>query len=145
MFWRLCNSSGMFQVMMNENFADMEDVCIVYINNLMIFTKSNSKKEHDKVVLEVLCCLEENGLFIKPKKCTFHTKEVEFFSMVVGKDGVHIDNSKVRVILEWPKPKNIKEVRSFLGLTNFYHHFISSYVQVTWLLNSLMKKDTPFV
>ena len=80
---------------MNENFADMEDVCIVYINNLMIFTKSNSKKEHDKVVLEVLCCLEENGLFIKPKKCTFHTKEVGFFSMVVGKDGVHIDNSKM--------------------------------------------------
>ena len=106
---------------MNEIFTNMEDICVIYIDDLMIFTKSNSKEEHDKVVLEVLCCLEENDLFIKLEKYTFHTEDVEFLGMVVGKDGVHMDNSKVKAILEWPKSKNIKKVRSFLGFTNFYH------------------------
>ena len=131
--------------MMNEIFANIEDVCIVYIDDLMIFTKSNSKEEHNKVMLEVLCCLEENDLFIKPKKYMFHAKEVEFLDMVVGKNSIHMDNSKVKAILEWPEPKNIKEVRTFLGLANFYHWFISSYMQVAWPLNDLMKKNTPFV
>ena len=91
--------------MMNEIFADMEDVCVIYINNLMIFIKSNSKKEHNKIMLEVLCYLEENNLFIKPEKCTFHAKEVEFLGMVLGKGGVHMGNFKVKAILGWSKPK----------------------------------------
>ena len=130
---------------MNEIFADMEDVCIVYIDNLMIFTKSNSKEEYDKVMLEVLHHLEKNNLFIKSKKYTFHTEEVEFLSMIMEKDSVHINDSKVKAILKWPDPKNVKGVRSFLGLANFYHQFISGYIQVAQPLNDLMKKDTPFV
>ena len=51
MFFGLCNSLGMFQVMMNEIFTDIEDICVIYINNLLIFTKSDSKEKHDKVVL----------------------------------------------------------------------------------------------
>ena len=117
--WAISNIFGLynfprtFQAMMNEIFANMEDICIVYIDNLMIFTKSNSKEEHNKVVLEVLCYLEENNLFIKPEKCMFYAEEVEFLSMIIGKDGIHMDNSKVKAILEWPVPKNVKGVRSF--------------------------------
>ena len=128
MFFELCNSPGTFQAMINEIFTNMEDICIVYIDDLMIFTKSNSKEEHDKVVLEVLYHLEENDLFIKPKKCTFHAEEVEFLGMNMEKDGIHMDDSKIKAILEWPKPKNIKRVKSFLGLANFYCQFISDYV-----------------
>ena len=120
MFFRLCNSLGMFQVIMNKIFADIEDIYVIYINDIMIFTKSNSKEEHDKVVLEVICCLEENNLFIKSKKYMFHAGEVEFLKMIIGKDGVHMDNSKIKAILEWPEPKNVKEVRSFLEFANFY-------------------------
>lgn len=96
-------------------------------------------------MLEVLHHLEENDFFIKSKKCIFHTEEIEFLSMVVGKDSVYMDDSKVKAILEWPELKNMKEVRSFLGLTNFYCQFISSYVQVAQPLNDLIKKDTLFV
>ena len=60
MFFGLCNSPGMFQVMINKIFANMEDICIIYINDLMIFTKSNSKEEHNKVMLGVLHYLEDN-------------------------------------------------------------------------------------
>ena len=130
---------------MNKIFADIEDIYVIYINDIMIFTKSNSKEEHDKVVLEVLCCLEENNLFIKSKKYMFHAGEVEFLKMIIGKDGVHMDNSKIKAILEWPEPKNVKEVRSFLEFANFYCWFISGYAQVAQLLNDLMKKDMLFV
>ena len=104
--------------MMNEIFADLEDIYVVYIDDLIIFMKSDSKKDHNKVVLEVLCCLEENNLFIKPEKCIFHAKEVELLGMVMGKDDVHMDDSKIRAILKWPKLKNLKGVQSFLELCN---------------------------
>ena len=54
MFFGLCNSPATFQAMMNEIFADMEDVVVVYINDLLIFTKSDDQEKHDKIVLEVL-------------------------------------------------------------------------------------------
>ena len=124
MFFSLCNSPSTFQTMMNEIFTDMEDVVVVYIDDIMIFTKMDNPKEHDKIVLEVLRCLEENDLYVKPEKCTFCTTEVDFLRMIVGKDGIKMNQEKVKAILDWPAPLNIKGVRSFLGLANFYRRFI---------------------
>ena len=120
MYFRLCISPATFQVMMNEIFADMDDVVVVYIDDLMIFTKTYNQAEHDTIVLEVLRHLEENDLFVKPEKCTFHATKVDFLSMIVGRDSIKMDQSKVGAILDWPAPKNVKGVRSFLGLANFY-------------------------
>ena len=78
-------------MMMNEIFANMEEVVVVYIDDIMIFTKTDDPKEHNKIILEVLHCLEENNLYIKPKKCTFHTTEVDFLGMIVGKDSIKMD------------------------------------------------------
>ena len=105
---------------MNEIFADMEDIVVVYIDDIIIFTKTDNPKKHDKIMLEVLHCLEENNLYIKPEKCTFHTTKVDFLGMIVGKDGIKMDQEKVKAILNWPAPSNVKGVRSFLGLVNFY-------------------------
>ena len=71
MYFGLCNSPTTFQKMMNEIFHDISDVCVVYIDDLMIFTKSDNQEEHDKIVLEVLRWLEANDLFVKPEKCHF--------------------------------------------------------------------------
>ena len=71
MYFGLCNSPATFQKMMNEIFHDMSDVCVVYIDDLMIFTKSDNQEEHNKIVLEVLRRLEANDLFVKPEKCHF--------------------------------------------------------------------------
>ena len=120
MFFGLCNSPSMFQTMMNEIFTDMEDVVVVCIDNIMIFTKTDNPKKHSKIVLEVLRHLEENDFYVKPEKCTFHTTKVDFLGMIVGKDGIKMDQEKVKAILNWPAPLNIKGVRSFLGLANFY-------------------------
>ena len=64
--------------------------------------------------------MEENDLFVKPEKCTFRATEVDFLGMIVRCDSISMDQTKVKVILDWPEPKNVKGVRSFLGLANFY-------------------------
>jgi hypothetical protein len=144
MYFGLCNSPATFQAMMNEIFADMEDVMVVYINDLLIFTKTDNQEEHDKIVLEVLRRLEEHDLFVKPEKCSFRVKEVEFLGMTISAEGIKMNDDKVKAILEWPTPKTVRGVRSFLGLANFYRRFIKDYAQVARPLNDLTKKDQAF-
>ena len=144
MYFRLCNSPATFQAMMNEIFPDMDDVVVVYIDNLMIFTKTENQAEHDKIILEVLRRLEENNLFVKPEKCTFRTTEVDFLSMIVGCDRIKMDQEKVKAILEWPESKTVKGVRSFLRLANLYQRFIKDYTKVARPLHDLTKKENPF-
>ena len=144
MFFGLYYSPSMFQIMMNEIFTDMEDVVVIYIDDIMIFTKMDDLKKHDKIMLEVLHHLKENDLYVKPEKYTFHTIEVDFLGMIVGKDGINIDQEKVKAILDWPAPLNIKGVRSFLEIANFYQRFVQDYAQVARPLNNLLKKNVVF-
>ena len=107
MYFGLCNSPATFQTMMNEIFVDMEDIVVVYIDDLMIFTKTDNQEAHDKIVLEVLHRLEENDLFVKLEKCTFKATEVDFLGMIVETEGIKMDHSKVSAILDWPTPRNV--------------------------------------
>jgi hypothetical protein len=129
MYFGLCNSPATFQTMMNEIFSDMADVMVIYIDNLMIYTKTNDIHKHEKLVKKVLKRLEEHALFAKPKKCTFGVKEVEFLGMIVSREGIKMDDSKVKAIRAWPTPKTVRGIRSFLGLANFYRRFIEGYAQ----------------
>ena len=81
MYFGLMNSPATFQTMMNSIMRDLIDqgVVVVYIDDILIFTKT--EKEHDKIVEEVLKRLEENNLFLKPEKCVFKEKEIEFLGL----------------------------------------------------------------
>ena len=138
MYFGLCNSPATLQTMMNEIFMDMEDVVVVYIDNLMIFMKTDNQEEHDKIVLEVLHRLEENDLFVKPEKCTFKAMEVDFLGMIVGTESIKMDHSKVSAILDWPTPRNVQGVRSFLGLANFYRCFMPRWHDLSMTLQRRM-------
>ena len=67
MYFSLCNSPATFQKMMNKIFHDMSDVCVVYINDLMIFTPMDDQEEHDRIVLKVLRRLRDNDLLSNPR------------------------------------------------------------------------------
>jgi hypothetical protein len=143
-YFGLCNSPATFQTMMNKIFSDMADVMVIYTDDLMIYTKTDDIQEHERLVKKVLKRLEEHDLFAKPEKCIFGVKEVEFLGMIVSTEEIKMDDSKVKAIREWPTPKTVRGVRSFLGLANFYRRFIEGYAQVTRPLNDLTKKNTPF-
>ena len=105
---------------------------------------TDNQDEHDRIVLEVLKCLHDNDLYVKPEKCHFHVTEVDFLGMIVSCDGIKMDPEKVSAILKWPEPTNVKRVCAFLGLGNFYRHFIKDYVIMARPLTDLTCKDVVF-
>ena len=109
-YFGLCNSPATFQTMMNEIFSDMDDIMVIYIDDLMIYTKTDNLQEHERIIKKILKCLEEHDLFAKPEKCTFSIKEVEFLGMIVSREGIKMDDSKVKAIKEWPMPKTVRGV-----------------------------------
>ena len=96
--------------MMNEIFTDMDDIVVVYMNNLMIFMKTENQAEHDKIVLEVLRRLEENDLFMKSEKCMFCATEVDFLGMIVGCNGIKMDQEKVKQFWNGQSQRQLREL-----------------------------------
>jgi len=86
--------------MMNDLLRDLvvEEKVAVFIDNMMIATEK--KKEHDKIVEEVLRRLEENDLFVKPKKCVWKVREVGFLGVIIGEDRVRMEKEKVQGVVE---------------------------------------------
>ncbi|MBW0536589.1 hypothetical protein O181_076304 [Austropuccinia psidii MF-1] len=140
----LTNSPASFQNLVNDIFADFLDFFVVAsLDDIMVF--SSSEEEHFKHVAFVLHRLRDNNLFAKASKCVFHTSSVQYLGYVVPSDGLKMDSSKVQQILNWPQPKNIKALQSFLGFANFYRFFIKNYFKKITALTSLLAKDSPFI
>ena len=78
-------------------------------------------------VKEVLKQLKEHNLYAKPEKCDFHKEQVEYLGMIITEGKVAMDRNKVKAIEDWPAPKNMTEIKSFLGFANFYQRFIENY------------------
>ena len=89
----------------------------------------------------VLRRLEENKLFVSPEKCEFMKTEIDFPGILVGKDGLRVNPSKVKVLKTCPKPKSLFEVKSFLGLLQFCRRFIPKFSEVAAPMTNLTKKD----
>ncbi|MBW0589018.1 hypothetical protein O181_128733, partial [Austropuccinia psidii MF-1] len=114
----LTNAQVSFQNLVNDIFMDFLDIfAVVYPDDIMVF--SSPEEEHVNQVASVLKRLRDNNLFAKASKCVFHASSVEYLGYVVPSDGLKMDSSKVQQILNWPQPKNIKALQSFLGFSNF--------------------------
>ncbi|MBW0559461.1 hypothetical protein O181_099176 [Austropuccinia psidii MF-1] len=122
----LTNAPALFQNLVNDIFADFLDICVLlYLDDIMVF--SSSQEEYFKHVASVLQILRDNSLFAKASKCVFHTSSVQYLGYVVSSEGLKMDSSKAQQILNWPQPKNMKAIQSFLGVANFYCCFIENY------------------
>jgi len=141
MYFGLTNSPATFQTMINDLFQDLinqEDI-VTFIDDILIAT--DIEEGHDKLVDKVLRRLEENDLFVKPEKCKWKVREVEFLGVVIGSKGIEMQKEKVEGVLNWPAPRNVKEVQKFLGLANYYRRFIKDFARITALLYVLVKKE----
>ncbi|MBW0566617.1 hypothetical protein O181_106332, partial [Austropuccinia psidii MF-1] len=122
----LTNAPATFQNLVNDIFQDLLDVCVmVYLDDIMVFSKS--EEEHVSHVSTVLSRLRANTLFAKDSKCLLHVSNVECLGYVVSSEGLKMDQAKVQQILNWPPPRNLKALQSFLGFANFYRRFIKNY------------------
>ncbi|CCO34134.1 Retrotransposable element Tf2 155 kDa protein type 2 [Rhizoctonia solani AG-1 IB] len=140
----LSNAPAVFQRFMNDIFRDLLDITvIVYLDNILIF--SNSREEHVQHVTEVLSCLQKHNLFCNPSKCVFFVTEVTYIGLVVTPGGISMEGEKVKAIQEWPEPKNVKQVQSFLGFANFYCGFVHDFSRLACPLTSLTQKEQPWV
>ena len=103
----------------NDIFSDLLDQCIVvYLDNILIY--SNNPEQHTKHIWEVLWCLRKHSLYAQAKKCEWHRNSVEFLGYIMSSEGLTMANDKIRAILDWHKPRKVKDVQSFLGFANFY-------------------------
>ena len=141
MFFGITNSPATFQAIMNEILRDLlnEGKVTAFVDDVLVETEI--EEEHNEIVEEVLRRLEENNLYIKPEKCMWKVRKIGFLGVVIGPNGIEIEKKKVDGVLSWPKPKNVKDVRKFLGLANYYRRFIKDFTQVARLINVLTRKD----
>ena len=141
MFFGLTNSLATFQAIMNELLRDLINIgkVAVFIDDVIIGTES--EEGHDELVAEVVKRLEENDLYVKPEKCKWKVKKVGFLGVVIGTEGIKMEEEKVKGVLEWPMPKSVKNVQKFLGLANYYRWFIEGFATVARPLHDLVKKD----
>jgi hypothetical protein len=137
------NAPAVFQREMQRVFKDrLYKGVLVFIDDILIYSKT--AEEHAELVEWVLKRLEEEGYYANPDKCEFFQREVSFLGHVVSEKGVAVQQHKVRAVTEWPQPKNRKEVRAFLGLTNYYRKFIPAFSEIAAPLTDLTGKDVPF-
>ena len=141
MFFGLMNLPATFQAIMNELLRDLinTEKVATFIDDVIVGMET--EKGYDDIVAEVIRRLEENDLYVKPEKCKWKVKEVGFLGVVIGPEGIKMEEEKVKGVIEWLTPKCVKEVQKFLGLANYYRRFIKGFASIARPLHDMVKKD----
>lgn len=136
----LCNAPSTFQKVMDSVFKRLiGKSVVVYLDDILIFSKT--REEHMVHLEQVLRILEDEKLHCKFKKCEFLKNEVKFLGHIIDNQGIKPDPAKVECVKAWTRPKNVHELRSFLGLTNYFRKFIKGYALYTYPLTQLLKRE----
>jgi len=109
------------------------------LDDILIY--SDDITQHREHVKEVLKRLRKAGLYAKAEKCEFHLDSIEYLGYVLSPLGLTMSDAKVKTIQEWPEPKKVKDIQSFLEFANFYRRFIFNYSDIVIPLTRLTRKD----
>ena len=115
---------------------------VVYLDDILIY--SGDMDSHQQHIREVLRRLWLHGLFAKPEKCEFHLDSVEYLGYRLSPEGLTMSPDKIQTISDWPEPRKVKDIQSFLGFANFYRHFIFNYSNIVVPLTQLTRNDAPW-
>jgi transposase InsO family protein len=139
----LTNAPATFQSVMNHVFRPyLGKFVLVYMDDILVF--SATPKEHEQHLRAVLELLREHQLYVKRSKCSFNQPELGFLGHIVGQSGLQVDPKKVQSVLQWPEPKNVSDVRKFLGLTNYFRKFLQGYSNMVRPLTQLTRGSSPW-
>lgn len=123
--------------------GDLEPYVFVYLDDIIIVTPTFDL--HMEVLLEVLRRITDAGLKLSREKCNFCRSELKYLGYVVDEDGLHVDPEKVKAMLAISAPRNVKEVRSFLGVISWYRRFVVNFSTLVAPLTNLLKKNRKFL
>jgi hypothetical protein len=115
----------------------------VFIDDTLIY--SNNRKEHEEHIKIVLQVLREHQLYAKFSKCDFFQKQVHYLSHVISEEGVVVDPDKIKAIMDWPTPKDVSGIRSFMVLTGYYRRFIKGFSKIGFPITYIQKKGVKFI
>lgn len=135
----LCNAPSTFQVSMNEIFQhQLRKIVLVFFDDILIY--SQTWPDHIRHLREVFEILKLHHFYIKPNKRTFGESTVEYLGHVINAEGVKVDQSKIKAMQEWAKPRMLIELRGFFGLTGYYRKFVKNYGTIAKPLTEMTKK-----
>ncbi|KAD6796241.1 hypothetical protein E3N88_07137 [Mikania micrantha] len=139
----LTNAPAVFMDLMNRVCRPyLDKFVIVFVDDILIYSKT--KEEHEKHLKLVLEILRKEQLYAKFSKCEFWVKEVQLLGHIVNENGVHVDPAKIEAVKNRSTPKTPTEIRSFLGLADYYRRFISNFSRIAVPLTSLTQKNKPY-
>ncbi len=138
----LTNAPAVFMALMNDVFKkELDSFVMVYLDDILIFSKT--REEHLEHLRNALTRLREHKLYAKMSKCSFAASEVEYLGHVISKNGISVEEQKVKAVKEWPRPSSKKAVQSFLGFVDYYRRFIRNCSGIAKPLTELTK-NAPF-
>jgi hypothetical protein len=120
----------------------LDKFVLVFIDDILIYSKN--REEHEEHLRLVLQVLREHQLYAKFSKCDFFQKQIHYLGHVISEEGVAVDPDKIRSIMEWPTPKDVSDIRSFMGLARYYRIFIKGFSKIGCPITALQKKGAKF-
>jgi hypothetical protein len=143
MSFGLPNSQAYLMYLMNKVFMEyLDKFVVVFIDDILVF--SRNEEEHEEHLRLVLQKLQEHQLYAKFSKCDFWLREASFLGHIITDGGIAMDLRKIQDVLNWNPPKNVLEIRSFLGLAGYYRRFIEGFSKIVKPLTSLLEKGKEF-
>lgn len=129
MLFGLTNAPLTFQSLMNFVFRPLlRKGVLVFFDDILVYSKSwNDHLMHLKEVLELM---QTHSLHANLKKCSFGVTHIHYLVHIISDQGVSTEPAKLQAVLNWPSPKNLKQLRGFLGLTGYYRRFVQGYGQL---------------
>jgi hypothetical protein len=139
----LTNALASFQCAMNSVLQSfLRKFVMVFLDDILIYSSSmDAHLQHIRLVLDKL---REHQFYLKKKKCSFMKSELKYLGHVISREGVSTDPSKTEVMLNWPQPRYVTELRGFLGLTGYYIRFVKNYGLLAKPLTRLLQKQQGF-
>jgi hypothetical protein len=139
----LSNAPAMFMCLLNGVFREyLDKFVIVFLDDILVY--SRMEEEHEKHPRMVLQVIRVHQLYAKLSKCSFYQKKIHYLGHIISKDGIAVDPEKIEAIREWSAPKNVTEVRSFIGLAGYYRRFIVRFSRIAYPITSLQRKEKNF-